>query len=137
MSVVDIRWHPNSKELRSFGLVVLVGMVLIGLLLQFKYGRVHAAVDFYTTGALLGLPGLTGTVIGLPGYWLWMGIACVMGNIMGRLLLTLIYYLLFLPMGIARRALGNDALKLKRSPVESYWSDLRTKDEPGRYERQF
>ena len=137
MSLVDIRWHPNTRELREFGLVVLLGTGLIGLVFQFGRGQTTVALVIYAIGGLLGLPGLTGRAIGLPGYWLWMGVACVMGNIMGRVLLTVIYYFLFLPMGIVRRSLGNDSLKLKRRPVESYWCDVKNKDEPDRYERQF
>ncbi len=137
MSLVDIRWHPNTRELREFGLVVLIGTGLIGLVFQFWRGQTTVALVIYAVGGVLGLPGLTGRAIGLPGYWLWMGVACVMGNIMGRVLLTVIYYSLFLPMGIVRRALGNDSLNLKRRPVESYWCDVKHKDDPDRYERQF
>jgi hypothetical protein len=137
MSIVDIRWRPNSRELRKFGLVVLVGMGLLGLAFQFLLEQVNVAVVLYAVGAVLGLPGLTGTVVALPGYWLWMGFAFAVGNVTGRVLLTAIYYLLFSPLGGARRALGNDALQRKHQPTASYWSDLKTGDDPGRYERQF
>lgn len=137
MSIVDINWRPETKELRTFGLVVLIGMGLVGLAFQFWFDRMNVAVALYVIGMALGLPGLTGTTMGLPGYWLWMGFAFVVGNIMSRVLLTVIYYLLFLPMGIGRRALGNDRLKLRRRSAESYWYDVRANDEPSRYERQF
>ena len=137
MSMVDISWRPGPKELRKFGLVVLVGMGLIGLVFQFWIDQAEVAMVLYAVGAVLGLPGLTGTSLGLPGYWFWMGFAFVLGNIMGRVLLTVIYYLLFLPMGIVRRWLGNDRLKLKRRYADSYWQNLKTKDDPDRFERQF
>jgi hypothetical protein len=137
MSLVDIRWRPDPKELRKFGLVVLIGMGILGLVFQFLFGQENVAIVLYAIGAVLGLPGLTGTVVGLPGYWLWMGFAFVAGNVMGRVLLTVIYYLLFLPMGVGRRALGNDPLQLKRRPADSYWNDIKTGDESERYQRQF
>jgi hypothetical protein len=44
---------------------------------------------------------------------------------------------LFMPMGVVRRMLGNDKLQLRRRPTDSYWKELQTGDEAGRYERQF
>ncbi len=137
MSLVDIRWRPDPKELRKFGLVVIIGMGLLGLVFQFLLEQEKVAMVLYAIGAVLGLPGLTGTVAALPGYWAWMGFAFVVGNIMGRVLLTVIYYLMFLPMGVGRRAFGNDPLQLRRRSADSYWKDLQTGDEAGRYERQF
>ncbi len=137
MSIVSIRWRPDAVELRKFGVVVIIGMCLIGLVFQFLFGNSDVAYVLYVVGAVLGLPGLTGTVIALPGYWLWMGVAFVMGNIVGRVLLSVIYYTLFTPIGLARRMLGADKLQLGRVNIDSYWKDIDTEGEDTRYERQF
>ncbi len=136
--MVKIDWHPDGKSLRKFGLVVIIGLTAIGLALQFGFDRPQAGYGCYVAAGLLGVPALTGTVIGLPGYWLWMGIAFVMGNVLNRILLTIIYYTLFLLIGGTRRLLGNDKLALRRRSSKTYWQDL----EPSptlaeRYERQF
>jgi hypothetical protein len=136
MAFVSISWRPDKKALRSFGLVVIIGLGLIGLFFQLWLEKPDVAYILYVAGAVLGLPGLTGTVIGLPGYWLWMGVAFVMGNIVGRVLLSVVYYGLITPMGTVRRAL-NDKLRLKRPQVESYWTDIEDKEEDTRYERLF
>ncbi|MCP4676613.1 MAG: hypothetical protein GY854_14090 [Deltaproteobacteria bacterium] len=137
MSIVSIKWRPDAVELRKFGVVVIIGMCLIGLLFQFLLGHSDVAYILYIVGGVLGLPGLTGTVIALPGYWLWMGVAFVMGNIVGRVLLTVIYYTLFTSIGLSRRILGSDKLQLKRVSTQSYWKDIDTEGEDTRYERQF
>ncbi len=137
MSIVDISWRPDARALRKFGVVVIVGLALIGIAFQFWLDEVSVAYGLYITAAVLGLPALTGTVIALPGYWLWMGFAFVMGNIMGRVLLTAIYFLMFAPIGLVRRMLGNDKLSLRRPPVDSYWNDMEGEGESTRYERQF
>ncbi len=137
MSIVDINWRPDPRGLRKFGLTVIVGMALIGLLFQFWFERTTVAINLYAAGGVLGLPALTGTVIGLPGYWLWMGIAFVMGNIVSRILLGLIYYLLFTPLGLVRRLMGADKLALRRRQVDSCWVDIKADDEKSRFERQF
>ena len=136
MSMVDINWRPRPRELRKFGLTVMIGFGLIGLIFQFAAGNLHGAYASYIAGAALGLPALTGTVIALPGYWLWMGIAFVMGNIMSRLLLGIFFYLIITPMGLARR-IGADKLCLKKTNIASHWTDLPADGGKGRYERQF
>ncbi len=138
MSMVSINWHPSPKEMRKFGLVVIIGLCLIGLVFHLYFDNQGSAVYLYIAAGILGLPGLTGTAVGLPGYWLWMGIAFVMGNIMSRVILTIIYYLLITPMGLVRRLFGNDALCLQKKAVDTYWKDLRPSPKDAkRYERQF
>jgi hypothetical protein len=57
------------------------------------------------------------------------------GQFTGKVLLTLIYMLLFVPLGLLLRVLGKDLLSLRppRAPV-SYWQKARP---PGRFDRQF
>ena len=43
-----------------------------------QIGSRELAWGIYAAAGILGLPALTGTAIGLPGYWLWMGVAFVM-----------------------------------------------------------
>ena len=137
MSIVEINWRPGPRGLRRFAVTVIIGFALLGLVFQLWVDNFTAATALYIAGGALGLPALTGTVIGLPGYWLWMGIAFVTGNIISRILLGAIYYLLFTPLGLARRLLGNDRLARRRRETDSYWVALDPGDEAERYERQF
>jgi hypothetical protein len=137
LSIVDINWRPGPRGLLKFGLTVMIGFALLGLLFQFWFERQTVAFVLYAAGGALGLPALTGTVIGLPGSWLWMGIAFVLGNIVSRILLGLIYYLVFTPLGLLRRLTGADPLALRRGRADSYWVELHDDDEASRYERQF
>ncbi len=90
---------------------------------------------------LIGLVGgglaLTGTKIALPLYYLWMGIAFVMGNIMSRVIIVLIYYVVVTPLALLGRVIGRDRLQLKKPNTESYWHDISLPKEPEKYERQF
>jgi Saxitoxin biosynthesis operon protein SxtJ len=139
LSLVSIDWKPEPKALRKFGLVVLIGCGLIGLLFSVVLDRTTVAWAVWTIGAVIGVAGLTGTKIGMPGYWLWMGVGFVMGNIVSRIVVTLIFFGLFTPMGAVRRLLGNDPLSLKRPSLKSYWHPVDPKQakDLSRYERQF
>ncbi|HUU23112.1 MAG TPA: SxtJ family membrane protein [Phycisphaerae bacterium] len=137
MSLVTIDWHPDPRALRRFGLTVLVGTGACGAFLWFWSGAATAALVVWGVGAALGLPGLTGTRVALPGYRLWMGLAFVLGSVMGRVLLGLLWFGLITPMGLAMRLFGRDRLELRRKNAASLWRDLPPPDDPVRHERQF
>lgn len=51
-----------------------------------------------------------------------MAVSFQIGQMMGRVLLTLFFFLIVTPMGLALRMLGKDLLRLKRKPsLKSYW----------------
>lgn len=139
MALVKINWRPSPAELRKFGVAMIVGFGIIGLVCQFVLPepRVGAAVFCYIFGGVAGVLGLSGTVAALPVYWLWMGIAFVMGNVVGRLLLALIYFGLITPMGLVMRIAGRDRLRMRRRTCDTYWCDVKQPTDAGRYERQF
>ena len=143
MSLVKLNWKPSPKELRQFGAIFGSGFLLIGLVKYFwmwswfferneKLGLI-----FILIGIVGGAIGLTGTKLTLPLYWVWMGVAFVLGNIMSRVVITLIYYGVITPMSFVARLLGRDKLQLKKRAVQSYWQDISLPHEPEKYERQF
>ncbi len=143
MSLVKLNWKPSPKELRQFGAIFGSGFLLIGLVKYFwiwnwlferneKLGLI-----FILIGIVGGAIGLTGTKLALPLYWVWIGIAFVLGNIMSRVVITLIYYGVITPMSFIARLLGRDKLQLKKRAVQSYWQDISLPHEPEKYERQF
>ncbi len=104
MSLIEINWNPNVRELRKFGLTMIAGFAVIGLILQFAMKAPSAAYVAYGFGAVLGALGLSGTTVGKWGYRAWMGIAFVMGNIVSRILLAVIYFGLFTPTWLVPQA---------------------------------
>lgn len=70
-------------------------------------------------------------------HWLWMGLAVVLGRIVSPLVLGLIYYGIFTPVGLLARLRGRDFLQKRWEPESaSYWQ-VRTKEAKGkRYDRQ-
>ncbi len=143
MSLVKLNWKPSPKELRQFGAIFGSGFLLIGLVKYFwiwnwlferneKLGLI-----FIFIGIVGGAIGLTGTKLALSLYWVWIGIAFVLGNIMSRVVITLIYYGVITPMSFVARLLGRDKLQLKKRAVQTYWQDISLPHEPEKYKRQF
>ena len=143
MSLIKLNWTPGRKELRSFGAIFLGGFVLIGLLKYFwPFERIftqNKTVGFWliVLGVVVGGIGLTGTKLALHFYWLWLGIAFVMVNIMSRIIIAAIYFLVFTPMRLISSLVGRDKLQLKKRTTNSYWLDISLPKEVEKYERQF
>ncbi len=122
----------SRSALRKFGVVVGGVFGTVALIVLWRRG--------WDPGVLplaLGVPGV-GLVVGgllIPErlvrvYLIWMGLALVMGAIMTRVILTLVYVLMVTPIGLALRVFGKDLLDLRRQPgAATYWRD-RSEDAP-------
>jgi len=128
----------DTKDIRVFGLAMAVVLSGIGVW-QFIAVRTTAG------GVLVGVSAafLLGTLIRprilLPLYvpWRWFGI--VMGYVMTRVVLTIFYFVVLTPFGVARRLLGKDSLERSLDGSGTTWWRERDGDPPPRerYERQF
>ena len=143
MSLIKINWQPTTAELRKFGLVLIVGFIFIGLIrFAFNRGAINFADNefgwiFIFAGIILGAVSATGLKLAMPIYWLWMVFAFVMGNIMSRVFLTLIFFLVVTPLGFLGKIIGRDKLQLKKTARNSYWNDISLPDDAEKYKRQF
>jgi hypothetical protein len=131
----------SRPALRRFGRSV--GLVLAGIGAVVLWRRDWAMTPL--PGALLGvgaalvLLGLAAPVLLRPVYRVWMGLAVVLGYVMTRVLLTLVFFLVVTPIGLLRRALGHDTMRRRRDPAAStYWIEKPPVEDPRRaMERTF
>lgn len=68
---------------------------------------------FYGFALLLLFLNIVWPRIFKPWAMVWLGIAHILGAVMSRLILLLIFLIFVLPVGLVRRGLGNDTLQLK------------------------
>lgn len=124
------------KDLRSFGITFGIIILVIAGFLLFKEKDSYQ-VFLYLSSIFIGL-GLVVPIILKPIYLLWMVFAVILGWIMTRLILSIVYYFILTPIGIITRLLGEDFLGLKKSNVESYWNIRESKLESNQdYKKQF
>ncbi len=123
-------WHEiksvdtSKKALRSFGWVVGGVLVVIAAVVWWRndFALTTAAMVLGGLGAALIVLGLTVPLILKPVYRVWMALAVVLGFVMTRVILTLVYYLVMTPIGLIMRLLGKDPLHRKPDPkAASYW----------------
>lgn len=138
MAFVKIKWKPTPRDLRIFGLVLPGSLALVGSLFFFVLGKQGFACVLWGFGALTFVTAITGTRLGWPCYYLWMGFVYTISQVMGYSILTLIYYLVVTPIGLLGRLLGRDRLLRRRqNDVTSYWLDSPDATSAERIEKQY
>jgi Saxitoxin biosynthesis operon protein SxtJ len=98
---------------RSFGLSVGAVLCAVGLLLLWR-GRPVRAEIVGALGVLLFVPGLVYPAILAWPAALWWRFSLALGRINARILLTLIFGVVFIPMSIFWRLTGKDPLGRRR-----------------------
>ena len=127
----------GKKDLRSFGVTIGIILLLIGGFLFYKE-RESFQIFLYIAGAFIGF-GLIIPIILKPIYLIWMIFAVILGWIMTRFILSLLYYVVITPIGVVMRTFGKDFLDIKKQAVQgSYWNKRNSNVEQNQnYEKQF
>lgn len=106
--------------MRHFGYSMTVGFGVIGGLLALK--QVVIAPYLLALAAGFLIVALLVPQALRPIEWIWMQVANVLGFIMTRIILTLVYIFLITPMRFLLLALGKKTLDLRFDPsLETYW----------------
>lgn len=104
------------NEDRKFGMVLTLVLALFGFIFCWK-GRQGWSVGFLSAGIVsLGLTIFLPGAMGYPQRFLR-----AVGWFNSRLILVLVYYLVFTPSGLLMRLVGRDPLRRKWKKKESYW----------------
>ncbi|MFA6292710.1 MAG: hypothetical protein WC637_13060 [Victivallales bacterium] len=145
---IEINWKPDSNDLRKFGRSVLGGFLIISAVfllantLVYKYPFAKAAY----IPLILSVSGIAVCFISyfikplaLPVYYAWFVIGASMGIVVSNLLLSLFYYLIFTPVGLAIKYLtGRDPLNLKGIKTrKSNWNSHNANRPLRRYFKQY
>jgi hypothetical protein len=138
MIVEEIRNIKSAKkDLRQFGITIAVVLGLLGgwLLWRDRDGSslvLIAAAVFLFLGC--ALPQLL-----KPFHKLWMTLAVLLGWLMTRVILIILFFLVVTPIGLLARLFGKDFLNRKfERKATSYWIPRKTAvSEKKDYERQF
>jgi hypothetical protein len=136
---MEIPWHPDDRRLRQFAALWL--LVSSGLfvhwsrtLANYPYVAIFAPVSAVS----IGIVGLFKPQLLRPIYVGWTITVFPVGWMVSRLVLAILFYGIFTPIGLLFQILGRDALGLKRQPeLASYWVSKETPDDCRRYLQQF
>ena len=103
----------TTKELREFGLLFGVILVLLfGLLLPWIFAKPFPLWPWWVLAVTATLAVLYPSGL-KPFYKLWMLFGGIMGWINTRLILGIVFYLIFVPFGLVMKLFGKDPLSRK------------------------
>ena len=88
------------------------GMALILIALLVAY--VGNDQRYLAAGIVLLIVNMTYPNLFKPFARLWFGLSHILGAVMSRLILGLIFFLMVLPVGLIRRIMGKDSLNLRK-----------------------
>lgn len=127
----------SAANLRKFGLTVGAAFAFLGGVSWWRGHELPPRI-LWTIGALLFVPGLLIPTILGPVHRGWMAFAMVLGHINTRIILTVLFYLVFTPIGLIMRLFRDPLNRSLRHQTDTQWikRSLEPSD-PERYERQF
>ena len=126
----------GKKELREFGLTIGAVLVILGGVALWRGRQTYPYL--FGWGALFAAAGLAFPAILKPLQKAWMAFGVILGFIMSRVVLAILFYAVITPIGIATKVFGMDVLdqRIDKKAV-SYWKDkaeVKTKES---YENQY
>lgn len=111
---------------RSFGITFSIVFLLLA---AFTYWHRGATATFYTiitVSLVFAVVTLVAARLLRPLNLIWLKFGLLLHKVVNPVIMGLLFFVVFTPMGIAMRAIGVDFLRLKRKPaIETYWISRR------------
>ena len=130
MALIEVDWKPSSSKLRGFS---ILGSLVFGGLGIWLWSRHAGAADAESAlGMLLPimlagigawcLVGIAVPPVAKPVYVGLIAITLPIGLVVSTVILILIYYGIFLPIGIVMKLIGRDTMQRCYDPAaKTYW----------------
>lgn len=144
---VELNLRPDAATLRRFGFIAFVGFGALAVcarleVLAFAHGLGGARDTVALALAALGVLAATSSLVHPPlNRPLWIALMLVgypIGLVLSHVILAVLFFGVFAPIGVLLRALGKDPMQRHPSAdARSYWTDAPPADAKDRYFRQF
>lgn len=127
----------TNAQARKSVLVIACGLLLIGVW-NFYRGRMTAALGFGISAVALILMSWLWPAHARRFHIAWMKIGNVLGHVNNSILLSIVFYLLFVPYNLLLRLTGRDTLNRRKASSKSYWIPRETpRQSKEQFERLF
>lgn len=142
--MIALDLQPDTRKLRQFGWISLVGFGFLGLLVAWKTGTFQepgkwtAPVVLWVLATAAPVLGMVAPKLLKPAYQLLTLLGWPIGLLVGNLLLLLVFFLLITPIALWFRIIGRDELKIRWSPADApSWVNVPAARNIDSYFRQF
>ncbi len=135
--MTDPIWRPSDRRLRQFAVLWTLFFLCLVMRCCWPTLRTLPAAAL-SSGSVLGVVGWFRPRIIRPVYVSWMIAVFPIGWTVSRVVLALLFYGLFTPLGLLLWTCGRDALGLSLQPeAGSYWAKKEACTDKHRYLQQF
>ena len=126
----------EKSDLRNFRITVSIILLVIN---GFLFWKEISFQIFLAIGIILFLIAISIPAVLKPVYWIWMIFATILGWIMTRIILSILFYVILTPIGLIPRLFGKQFLELKWNRTNRTYWNYRSGDviEKEKYEQQF
>jgi hypothetical protein len=138
MALIQINKNPSRRDLNWFGILFAAFFGLVGALAWRRFGSERAAHVLWAIGVVV--PAIYYAIPRLrrPIFLAWMYMAFPIGLVVSYVMLGLIYFAVFTPVGLIMRLVRYDPLQRAfDSARKTYWVDHRTGGQTSRYFSQY
>ena len=129
---------PSARDLLWFGLLLPAFAMTLGIVARWGWRMPQTAGWIWGVGTAASALFWLAPSLRRPLYMGWMYAAFPIGWMVFHLLLGIIFYAVFTPIGLFMRLLGHDSMcrRFDRR-AKSYWMPRKENSDPKRYFRQF
>ena len=137
MKWLDVELSPAPKKLRQFSAAFMVFFLVVAVWNGVAQGHVRSGAIWATVAIAMGLTGLLKPAAIAPIFIGWMIVTFPIRWTVSKVVLALLFYLVFTPLALLFRVIGRDALNRHSQPdTNSYWTNKQMPADVRRYFEQ-
>lgn len=125
----------TPKNLKAFGLIL--GGILLALAAAGWWKGRPSYPYWLAAGLLIFFAGALYSHILRPVYKAWMTVAMLIGWVLTRVILSVLFYAILTPLGLINRFSGKNILSDKPNQQTTYWIQRTSPKTKAQYENQF
>ena len=110
--MIDLVKHTSHAEASGDARKRAVDTGMALTLICLIVGLARAKTGWFAAAAVVLVLNMTAPRLFGPLSKVWFGLSGLMGAVMSKVILTIVYFLVLTPVGLLRRAMGKDTLRL-------------------------
>ncbi len=135
--MIELNYAPSRKDLRLFAIILVPFSYFLGWIIRRQF---DPDMIGWSINIVLAIAGVTGSI--WPEavkqiFLVWTVLTYPIGWVVSHLVLAIIFFGVFLPIGFTMKCFGYDPLQLREKNCDSYWVPLEPITDQERYFRQF
>lgn len=136
--MIELKKQFSRRELLWFGPLFAMFAGLVGWIVMRKFDATAVANGIWLVAAAVIVLYYLVPPLRHPIFMAWLAAVFPLGWLLSHVLLSVVFYLVVLPIGLLLKIFRHDPLRRRLDPAaDSYWIEREPPAEPKRYFRQF